>query len=84
MYIKTVVVSMAALVITGCTGNTNLQEGWGDATQSYREASIVNPSGQAVTVSTLDGMKANQVVDAYRAESGEMDSERIVTDVGSN
>ncbi len=82
MYIKMFVVSMA-LIVTGCTANVT-QEGWGEATQSYRDASVVNPNGQAVTVSALDGMKSNQVVDAYRSESGEMSNERIVTEVGSN
>ncbi len=83
MYIKIVVVSMA-LMVTGCTGAIHMQDGWGEATQSYRDASVVNPNGQAVTVSPLDGMKANQVVDAYRTESGQMSNERIVTEVGSN
>ncbi len=83
MYIKIGFVLMA-LMLTGCTGYTHLQEGWGEATQSYREASVVNPNGQAVTVTSLDGMKANQVVDAYRAETGSMDDDRIVTEVGSN
>lgn len=82
MYTKIVVVSVA-LICTGCTGAVHMQEGWGDATRSYHEASVVNPNGQAVTVGALDGMKANQVVDAYRSESGEMSNERIVTEVGS-
>jgi hypothetical protein len=83
MYIK-IVISMIVLIVTGCTGYTHLQDGWGDTTRSYREASVVNPNGQAVTVSALDGMKANQVTDAYRSESGNMDSERILTDMGSS
>jgi hypothetical protein len=37
-----------------------------------------------VTVSALDGMKANQVTDAYRSESGQMSSEKILTDMGSS
>ncbi len=83
MYIKVIVATMV-LLVTGCTGYTHLQEGWGDATKSYREASVVNPNGQAVTVSALDGMKANQVTDAYRSESGQMSSEKILTDMGSS
>ncbi len=82
MYIKVIVV-LVTLILAGCTGAAHMQDGWGDATRSYREASVVNQNGQAVTVSALDGMKSNQVVDAYRSESGEMSSERIVTDVGS-
>lgn len=82
MYIKMLVVS-TALMISGCTGYMHLQEGWGDTTQSYKEASTVNPNGQVVTIGALDGMKANQVVDAYRTESGKMTNERLVEDVGS-
>lgn len=68
----------------GCTSSVTMQEGWGEATKEYHEASTVNPNGQPVTVTSLDGMKANQVVDAYRSESGKMGNERVVVDVGSN
>jgi hypothetical protein len=79
-----VFVLLPVFAFIGCSGHTTMQEGWGEATKEYHEASTVNPNGQPVTVTSLDGMKANQVVDAYRAESGEMSNQRVVVDVGSN
>jgi hypothetical protein len=72
------------LGVCACTGQHPMQEGWGETTKSYHEVSVINPNGQAVTVMALDGEKSNQVVDAYRAETGAMQNERIVKDVGSN
>lgn len=79
-----VFVLFSVFIFLGCSSGMTMQEGWGEATKEYHEASTVNPNGQPVTVTALDGMKANQVVDAYRSESGKMSNERVVVDVGSN
>ncbi len=82
--IKNSVILIMISFLMGCSGSMHMQEGWSEATKSYHEASIINPNGQPVAVAALDGMKKNQVIDAYRAETGVMDAERVVQDMGSN
>lgn len=74
----------ATILTVGCAGKPTLQDNWGDTLRSYQKASVVNPDGQPPEVSALDGVKADQVIDAYHTEKGEMSNERIVTDVGGN
>lgn len=63
------VLSVILLFVTGCS-QVSLREDYGRATKTNRILQTVNPSAKDMNVptATLDGQKAERVVNDYRKE----------------
>lgn len=76
-----------ALVIAGCATGPHLREGFGNSLRTDIAKQVIDPmAGQKVTAKagTLDGQKTEAALDRYRKDKGEVETGRIVTDVGSS
>ncbi len=65
------------------TSQMQLREGFGDAVRTNTAMHIIDPmAGKAPVPTTLDGQKAEAILDNYRTEQVEADIGGLVEDVG--
>ena len=79
--------TLLLVMLSGCQmeSQTNLREGFGNSVKSNMAMHVIDPEAgkNEPVVPDLDGQKAEGVLERYRAESGEVDDERLLKDVSN-
>jgi len=77
------VMPLALVGLAGCTGQQTLRADFGDSVRANTAMQTVNPmAGQEeVPVATRDGQRTENLINAYRKDTGKVDTTRLVTDV---
>ncbi len=71
------IIPLALIGLAGCTGNQQtLRADFGEAVRANTALQTINPmAGQAdVPVATRDGQRTENIIDAYRKDSGKPDT----------
>jgi len=70
------IVSLTVLITAGCT-QMSLREDFGKSTEKNRVVQTMNPAAEYQTAppTTLDGQKAEKVIQEYRQENSEAPTE---------
>lgn len=78
------VMPLALAGLAGCTGNQQtLRADYGDSVRANTAMQTINPSAgqEEVPVATRDGERTENLIKAYRKDTGKADTGRILTGV---
>lgn len=75
---------LALFGLAGCAGNQQtLRADFGESVRANTAMQTINPMAgeQDVPVATRDGQRTENLVNAYRKDTGKVETTRLVTDV---